>query len=270
MNFLIRCLTATFFISLIGWALFWASSTAFSAGVCVFSALGLFEFLTALKQKGVQVYRFFGVSMGFMIPWVVHFQYGLTQSGEVLFVVLACLCLFVIQFSREENPRALEGIALTFFGLMYIGWFLSHIIKIKYLPYGAWRIVYLLVVTKIGDVSAYIVGTRWGRHSLIPHISPKKSVEGTLAGLVVSALVSVCFYGNLPFDFTALHLLVLGGVIGLVGQCGDLSESLIKRYCAVKDSGNWIPGFGGLLDTMDSALFTIPLFYFYIKTLPIA
>jgi len=194
---------------------------------------------------------------------------GLTASGDVLFVVLSCFCLFVIQFARSDHPRALEGIALTFFGMMYIGWFLSFLVKIKFMEAGALWIVFLIVVTKISDVAAFTIGSLFGHNSLIPHISPKKTIEGTLAGLVASALVAMTFINHLPFDFGLMHLFLLGLSMGLIGQCGDLSESLIKRYCVTKDSGKALPGFGGVLDILDSVLFTSPLFYFYLGTLPL-
>jgi phosphatidate cytidylyltransferase len=133
------------------------------------------------------------------------------------------------------------------------------------MPDGHLWIAYLIAVTKIGDIAAYFIGSLWGRHSLIPHISPKKSVEGTLAGLSASVLVSAAFAGHLPVAFGAWQLAGIGLVTGIVAQCGDLSESLIKRYCGAKDSSRTIPGFGGLLDVMDSVLFTAPLFYFFLN-----
>jgi phosphatidate cytidylyltransferase len=254
-------------------ALFVAVGTAyapeliFSLGATMFAGIALFELLSMLKAKGVQVYRVFGVAVGALMPMVVYVNLGLTESGDVLFVVLSCFCLFVMQFVRRENPRALEGIALTFFSMMYIGWFLSFIVKLKFLPGGPMWILFLIVGTKVADIGAFAIGTLWGKHSLIPHISPNKTIEGTLAGLVTSALVAMLFYGRLPVDFSIIHLAILGGSLGFVGQCGDLSESLIKRYCGAKDSGQIIPGFGGMLDVLDSILFTTPLLYFYIKTL---
>jgi len=126
-------------------------------------------------------------------------------------------------------------------------------------------VAYLLVVTKIGDIAAFGVGSIWGKHNLIPHISPRKTVEGTAAGVLLSVFLSCAFVNVLPFEASLLHMAVLGLLIGLVAQCGDLSESLIKRYCGLKDSGKIVPGFGGVLDMMDSVLFTAPLFFFYIR-----
>ena len=157
------------------------------------------------------------------------------------------------------------GISLTLFGILYISWFLSFLIKIRFLEGGVIWVAYLLAVTKAGDIGAYAVGTLFGRHSLMPHISPKKSVEGTLGGLLVSALVSLSLGPTLPLNFEMFHLLVLGLLIGVIGQIGDLSESLMKRFCNAKDSGNFLPGMGGFLDAVDSILFTAPIFYFHLK-----
>ena len=266
-NFLLRVLSTVCLGALIASALFLFPPWLFNLGACFFILVGLYEFFTLLRKRGAPCFRLFGVVIGAVIPLVVHFQLGVTQSGEVLFIVLACLGLFIIQLSKNENPSALEGIAITFFGIMYVSWFLSYLIKIRYLAGGEAWIFYLLVVTKVGDMAAYGVGHFFGRHALIPRISPKKSVEGTGAGLFSSTVASLCFYGRLPYPLPWTQLLLLGILIGLVGQCGDLSESLIKRYCGVKDSGKVIPGMGGVLDIADSVLLTTPLFFFYVKTL---
>lgn len=245
--------------------LWWGPVWFWSIGVAVVSALGSRELLELFKARGVQVYRIFGIVMCAIIPLVVFDAGGGTRAGEVLFIVLACFGLFLIQFLRSENPRALEGIALTLFCVLYIGWFMSHLIKLRFLPDGQMWIVYLVAVTKSGDIGAYLFGSLFGRHRLIPHISPKKSVEGTVAGLLTSVGVSVAFAGRLPLPFSVAELALIGLITGIVALCGDLSESLVKRYCGAKDASHAIPGFGGLMDVLDSILFTAPLFYFFLN-----
>jgi phosphatidate cytidylyltransferase len=203
--------------------------------------------------------------MGVVIPAIVFFELGTTASGEILFLVLGCLFLFLLQFFHKDNSQALVGISLTLFGVLYISWFLSFLIKIRFLEGGMLWIAYLLAVTKAGDIGAYTAGTLFGRHSLIPHISPKKSVEGMIGGLAGSVLVSFLLRKFLPLDFILVHVLVLGLLIGAVGQIGDLSESLMKRFCKAKDSGGLLPGMGGFLDAVDSIIFTAPIFYFHLK-----
>ena len=126
-------------------------------------------------------------------------------------------------------------------------------------------VAYLLVVTKAEDVGAYLVGSVIGRHPLIAHISPKKSVEGAIGGILFSIAASLLFTPYLPIQFSLLHMAFLGLSIGLLGQVGDLSESLMKRFCNAKDSGGLLPGMGGILDAVDSVLFTAPIFYFHLK-----
>ena len=259
-----RIFAATVVVAIVFAGLWWGPLWFWSLGVAVVSAFGCWELLELFKVRGVQVYRLFGIVMCAVIPLVVHDAGGGTRAGEVLFIVLACFGLFLIQFLRSENPKALEGIALTLFSILYIGWFMSHFIKLRFLPEGHLWILYLIAVTKSGDIAAYLVGSLWGRHSLIPHISPKKSVEGTIAGLAASVGVSVAFAGHLPAAWSVPYLAATGLVTGIIAQCGDLSESLIKRYCGAKDSGRVVPGFGGLLDVLDSLLFTAPLFYFFV------
>ena len=139
-------------------------------------------------------------------------------------------------------------------------------IRIRFLEEGSVLVAFLFFIIKGGDIGAYLFGSWIGRHSLIPHISPKKSVEGLLGGVMTSGILSLLFYDILPFDISIFRLACLGMLLGLLGQCGDLSESIIKRYCGVKDSGKALPGLGGCLDLVDSILLTTPLFYFYLKT----
>jgi phosphatidate cytidylyltransferase len=126
-------------------------------------------------------------------------------------------------------------------------------------------LVAVLMMTKLGDIGAYFIGSRFGRHLLLERISPKKTVEGSVAGLIFSVIGGLFCKPFLPFTY--LHMGVMGLLCGGIGQLGDLSESLIKRDCQVKDSGKLIPGMGGILDEIDSLLFTAPAFYFYMSVI---
>ena len=144
--------------------------------------------------------------------------------------------------------------------------FFSFFIKLKFLPDGTRLVAFLIVVTKMGDVGAYLVGNYMGKHALIPRISPNKTVEGTMGGLVFSILTAVASKAYLA-KFPYGHLITLGILLGILAQVGDLAESLLKRDCGVKDSGKNLSGFGGILDLIDSLIFTAPIFYFYIQVL---
>jgi len=230
--------------------------------------VGLLEFFSMVEKKGIFVYKYFGIIVGMLVPIIIFFQMG--SEGyftlEPFFIVIACLFIFVLQFIRRDSSQALASIAVTMFGLLYIGWFFSFFIKIKLLPGGALLVAFLILVTKMGDIGAYLIGNYTGKHSLIPRISPKKTVEGTIGGLAFSVLSAVASKSYLP-SFPYGHLIILGILLGILAQVGDLAESLLKRDCDVKDSGKNLSGFGGMLDLIDSLLFTAPIFYFYVVVL---
>jgi phosphatidate cytidylyltransferase len=235
-----------------------------AAVVCILTALALYEFLTLIEKKGILIYKYFGLGFGILIPLSILYKFELTKTWELLFIVLALGMLFILQFARKENSGAIVGISSTLFGILYVSWFFSFVIKIRHLPNGQDLLFGLLLITKGGDIGAYVVGSRFGRHNLIPRISPKKTVEGALGGLGFSLLFGLISRIFLPnFSFPALIL--IGLTLGVLAQLGDLSESLIKRDCGIKDSGNIFPGLGGALDLIDSLLFTAPAFYFFMS-----
>ncbi|MDP2939277.1 MAG: phosphatidate cytidylyltransferase [Candidatus Omnitrophota bacterium] len=231
--------------------------------------LGLWEFFGLVEKKGIHIYKYFGVVIGAIIPLSIYFRFELTKNWELLFIVLALLFIFLLQFTRRETSDALSGISTTLFGVLYVAWFFSFLIKVKLLPFGSGLLAFILLVTKLGDIGAYLVGTKWGRRALIARISPKKSIEGAVGGLVFSILAAVASKPLLPNHtiFSYWRLVLVGAFFGVVGQLGDLSESLIKRDCQVKDTGRFLPGLGGVLDMMDSLLFTAPAFYFYMSSI---
>jgi phosphatidate cytidylyltransferase len=207
--------------------------------------------------------------LGLFIPVSTFFYYRynfeVTKKMELLFIVLAMLALILMQFKRRNNSGVIVDISTTLFGILYISWFFSFLIKIRCLQGGLGFLAAVLLITKLGDIGAYFIGTRFGKTPLLPRISPKKTVEGAIAGLffsVLGALISKSFL-NLSY----LEMVLLGVSLGILGQLGDLSESLIKRDCQVKDSGNILPGMGGMLDEIDSLLFTAPAFYFFVTAL---
>jgi len=231
--------------------------------------LSLFEFFGLVEKKGVFVYKYFGAIIGMLVPVIIYFQMG--NEGyfalEPFFIVIACLFTFVLLFIRRDSSQAVTSIAVTMFGLLYIAWFFSFFVKIKFMPNGTLLVAFLVLVTKMNDIGAYLVGSLIGRHSLIPRISPKKTVEGTIGGLVFSITSALLSKSFLP-SFSYWNLLTLGVLLGILAETGDLAESLLKRDCGAKDSGSSLSGFGGVFDIIDSLLFTTPIFYFYLQVVP--
>ena len=171
-------------------------------------------------------------------------------------------CLIAL-FRLKEIRQAATDAALVLMGFLYVPLLLSHLIMIRALPHGTSWLFLVMVIVMAGDSAAYYVGSSFGKTKLYPAVSPKKSVEGAvggLAGSVVGALLSrIIFFPEL----SVLDCIATALLLGVLGQLGDLFESLIKRSCGVKDSGVIIPGHGGILDRMDSILFAAPAAFYY-------
>jgi len=231
-----------------------------SLAIVLFIIGGLYEYFVMLEKKGIGIYKYFGIGIGTIIPLSIAFRFEPTKSWELIFIVLALFCLILMQFKRRDSSGVIVDISTTLFGILYVSWFFSFLIKIRLLPNGLGFLAAVLLITKSGDIGAYLIGSKWGKKLLIPRISPKKTVEGSLGGLVFSILGGLACKPLLPFEYG--WLLIISASLGLLGQLGDLSESLLKRDCQVKDSGNIFPGMGGILDEIDSLLFTAPVFSF--------
>ncbi|MCK4518569.1 MAG: phosphatidate cytidylyltransferase [Candidatus Omnitrophica bacterium] len=239
---------------------------AFALWVVFFVGLGLKEFFNLILKKKVPVYKKTGIILGLLIPLAVFFRFKPTEEWVLAFILISFILFFVLQFPRKDNSDAILGISTTVFGVIYVSWLCTYLIKIIYLPRGCFFVLFLLLVSKLGDAGAYVVGKKYGRHKLLKRISPKKSIEGALGGFLVSVLIALMSKLYLP-EISLFHLAALGCMVGLAAQLGDLSESLIKRDCGVKDSGRFIPGQGGVLDTLDSILFSAPVVYLYVKVI---
>ncbi|MDD5565326.1 MAG: phosphatidate cytidylyltransferase [Candidatus Omnitrophica bacterium] len=236
----------------------WASALV----ITVLIVLGLYEFFSMLEYKGIGIYKYFGIAMGLSIPVSIMCRFELTKGWELFFFILVLLFLIIMQFKRRESSGVIIGISTTIFGILYVSWFLSFLIRIRFMDGGLGFLASVLIITKLGDIGAYLVGVRFGKTPLIPRISPKKSLEGAFGGLLFSVLGALVCKPFLPFEYG--HLIAIGIAGAILAQLGDLSESLMKRDCQIKDASHIIPGIGGVLDLIDSLLFTGPVFYSYL------
>lgn len=205
-----------------------------------------------------------------VLSFFVAAKNSLFASLPLLVFFVAFIVLFALHFKEKEG--AIVDLAVSSFGLTYIVVPMGMIVGCLYFSGGQdgrWWVAYLLVVTKITDVGAYFAGSLWGRRKLAPSISPGKTVEGTVFGLLCALASSFCFYwlsqysGASHFSISVGESLAFGLILGLIGPLGDLSESLLKRDANKKDS-NALPGLGGILDMVDSLLFNAPIVYFYL------
>ena len=177
----------------------------------------------------------------------------------LLFLAFALLFLFRI----KDVPVAAREISYATLAFLYIPMLLMHLVMIRQLAYGVQWLLVIMLIVMTNDSAAYYAGSAFGKHRLYPLVSPKKSIEGALGGLVGSIggtlLARFTFFPQL----TLLDALLTAVFIGMIGQAGDLFESLLKRSFGVKDSGSIIPGHGGVLDRLDSIIFAAPATYYY-------
>ena len=191
-------------------------------------------------------------------PFAVGNQLTLTAIG-VLFLGFALLFLFRI---RNVADAARE-VAYALLAFLYIPFLLMHLVLLRQTPYGVNWLIVLMLIVMTNDSAAYYTGSAFGKTKLYPLVSPKKSVEGALGGLVGSMCGTlIAKYTFFP-QLSLVDVFATALVIGALGQVGDLFESLLKRSFGVKDSGTIFPGHGGVLDRLDSILFAAPITYYY-------
>jgi len=174
-----------------------------------------------------------------------------------IYLVLVVLLLPII---RGEYEHMIQKSCLAMLGIIYFGWFLAHIAFLRNLANGTNYIFLLFILVESNDASAYIGGRLFGRHKLVPKISPNKTNEGLIGGLSVVILLSFLLSFFAP-DFNVFHRVLFAFVIAVGGTCGDLVMSFIKRDLGLKDFGHMLPGHGGILDRLDSIIFVAPLFF---------
>jgi len=151
-------------------------------------------------------------------------------------------------------------------GILYAGWLLGHLVALRGLDDGRNWVFFALFVTFASDTAAFFIGRALGRHKLAPAISPGKTWEGAIGGILGAIIVSLFFTLNTPLALPLSwgQAILLGVLVSIFGQLGDLAESLFKRYTGVKDSGSVLPGHGGFLDRMDSVVFAGAVVYYYV------
>ncbi len=188
----------------------------------------------------------------------------LQRFDLLLFFLISTLLLLALMYLFNLGPldQLIFRLGWQVIGRIYVPLLLGHLVLLRQLPDGRGWVFLVLFAVMACDTLAYFVGVSFGKHKLYPAVSPKKSIEGSLGGLVGSCLgVWLAAALFLP-AFGAEHVILVGLLLGVAGQIGDLFESLLKRACGVKDSGGIFPGHGGILDRLDSLLFAFPLAYY--------
>ncbi len=235
--------------------------------VSILTLTAFHEFFTMAQKKEAHI----NLAAGFLSVLIICINsYSPFIEINILFLLITIAILSAELFRKKKSAIINSG--LTLFGVFYVGLFSSSLISIREFYHGneimyeqsGFLIISILISIWVCDSAAYFLGTAFGKHKLFPRISPNKSWEGAVAGFVF-ALISMAALKILLIDFFSWQdVMVFGLIVGVIGQTGDLVESMIKRDAGVKDSSSIIPGHGGMLDRFDSLIYSAPFIYMYL------
>ena len=262
----------------VGVGLTYIGAGAVAVALAIVAAIGTAEAYGLAKARGKRPFDAIGVATsalfvlgaawpGGLAAWSVH--------AWILLLALLALSLGGAVFLRGPGGDPLPAVAMTLFGALYVGAPLSFAVHLRAFPgisdgstgwAGAFLLIFPMTLTWVGDAGAYFAGHRFGKRKLLPSVSPAKTVEGSIGGLLGSmlgaGLFSLAFFGPFGVPLAPLPAMAIGLLVGAAAQVGDLAESLLKREAGVKDSGRLFPGHGGVLDRFDSIFVALPLTYF--------
>ncbi len=270
-----RVITALWGIPLLT-AIIWFGEPWFTILMAIWGVLAAFEFYRLVAASKVPPLTYFG------LIWTLLFI--LSRNSDLLSILepyfnrnlltpllltSAVLLPLIWLLLRTQKEKAFSGWVWTIAGILYVGWLLGYLVALRGLDDGRNWVFFALFTTFASDTTAFFVGRALGRHHLAPHISPGKTWEGAIGGILGAITVSLFFILPTPLS---LHLnwgqvILLGLLVSIFGQLGDLVESLFKRNMGVKDSGRLIPGHGGILDRMDSVVFAGVVVYYCVLAL---
>lgn len=284
-DLLTRLATAAVLIPFVLWAIA-QGGLVYLGIVLVIGLLAQHEFYGLIVDKGAKPLETVGLGFGAAVMLLAYFG---TPYQAMLAMTATLLALMVAQLRKNEIHEAMASISGTFFGVFYVSWLLSHAVLLRRFDTaaashqdpallvtlgvtpdtGIFLMIFALVAVVLCDAGAYFAGRAWGNRKLAPEISPNKSVEGALGGIIAGILA--CLATKLLFDYLRPDWsavmpwslsIFFGFILCVVGIVGDLVESLLKRDAEVKDTGALLPGMGGVLDRIDAHLLGLPTMYY--------
>ena len=271
-----RIITALWFVPLLVIVVWFGGEPGFTALMVIFGVLAALEFYRMVAIPKAPPLTYFG------LIWTAFFILSRnsellalfeTRFGSGLLMPLLLTSAVVLSLigllSRRQKEGAFTTWAWTIAGILYIGWLLSYLVALRGLDGGRNWIFFALFTTWASDTAAFVIGRKLGGHKLAPNISPGKTWEGTMGGILGAIIMSILFFTPTPFRLPLVYWQAIGlsVLVSIFGQVGDLVESLLKRNMGVKDSGTLLPGHGGILDRMDSIIFAGIVVYYYVISL---
>jgi phosphatidate cytidylyltransferase len=278
-----RVVTAAVLIPFVVGLVLWASTAILALGLALVVMLAIFEYFALGDAIGHRAYRFWTASCALLLIFVQwfattwHSDYltewelryrqtfrlfgGAPAIPETLFLFVLGMAVLTLS-TKRPLVEALPAAGISTSALLLVAFPLSFAVPLHAIPrQGPQLLLFALVITWVGDTAAYFVGRSIGKHALAPHVSPKKTWEGTAASFLGSLIVALVFANFLTVPLP--HLVGMAAAGNAAGQVGDLLESAYKRSAGIKDSGTLLPGHGGVLDRIDALILAIPVVWYY-------
>jgi phosphatidate cytidylyltransferase len=228
--------------------------------VLLATLFGLREYYNLTLPNSKRIEDMVRIGLGLILSIIISF--GNTKEISPFFVLLLLILSILFMATSEDLSSSISKMGMTIFGILFIAFLLAYVSLIRNMTNGKLWVLFLIATVWAGDISALLSGSLFGRHKLYPKISPNKTYEGLIGAMVGSIIVALAFsllfipqLGKGTCVFLAIGL-------GVLGQIGDFTESMLKRSAQVKDSGTLIPGHGGMLDRLDSFLFSAPFLHY--------
>jgi phosphatidate cytidylyltransferase len=256
-----RILTAVVGLPLVI-AIIWFGEPWFTLLIAVMAGLASWEFYHMAGRLKVQPITYFALALVILIIISPHCLYASTLPILITSAIVITLIWLLIRYPRDQ---AFTNWAWTMAGILYIGWMLSYWIQLRGLEVGRALVFLAMLTTFANDTGAFFIGRALGKHALAPSISSGKTWEGAVGGLVFSVVASLLIGILFKLSFSYWQIALAGIIISIFAQLGDLVESLLKRNTGVKDAGKLVPGHGGILDRVDSLIFTGVVVYYFVE-----
>ena len=256
-----RVITALWGIPLLIAIIWFGGEPTFTGLVAFCGILAILEFYRLVASAKVPPLTYFGLIWTLLFILSPHFDYVLVTPFLLASAVVLPLIWLLLRRRREE---AFISWAWTVAGILYVGWLLSYLVALRGIEGGRDWVFFALFATFASDTVAFFVGSALGKHKISPHISPGKTWEGAVAGVLGAIIASMLLVIILDLPLSYGQAVLLGLVVSILGQLGDLTESWFKRKMGAKDSGKLLPGHGGILDRIDSVVFAGIVVYYYV------
>lgn len=235
----------------------WLGGIPYSIFITLLATIGFYEYLKINKTKILSIEAILGI----LSVVIIVYTYNYLIEIEIMTIIIILLILYLLLMIFKKNMITIENIGYYLLGVIYLGFSFAFMLETRLIDNGLYLTLFIFFITWASDSGAYFIGKKFGKKKLLPEISPKKTVEGSIGGIFFSIIVGLISNYYFNIDDNWFFIITIAILISIIGQFGDLIESALKRSKGVKDSGTILPGHGGILDRFDSLIFIFLVMY---------